>query len=222
VLEKAFATDAVLREFDAFVAAHGFSSHNVGDAMAALLWSSWQIVQGVTLTEAQIRGIHQQVRAVFLANPQLRAMTVAGHQMVSESIAYLVMVEAAAMKNPDPAGLAQARQNAAANVPGAARQPGDARSRHPHPVQQGARSGPAAHPQRPGAVHLRLAPRTGILFQAGHPVERNRCDLRGDWRVTATRNPRGMSGPFGVTIAKWTQTIDRRKLTQKLPMRVAT
>jgi uncharacterized caspase-like protein/Tfp pilus assembly protein PilF len=116
VLEKAFATDAVLREFDAFVAARGFSSHNVADAMAALLWSSWQIVQGVTLTEAQIRGIHQQVRAVFLANPQLRSMTVAGRQMVSESIAYLVMVEAAAMKNPDPAGLAQARQNAAANV----------------------------------------------------------------------------------------------------------
>jgi tetratricopeptide (TPR) repeat protein len=116
VLEKAFATDAVLREFDAFVSAHGFSSHNVADTMAALLWSSWQIVNSVTLTEAQIRGVHQQVRAVFLGNPQMRAMTVAGRQMVSESIAYLVMVEAAAMRTSDPAGLAQARQNAAKNI----------------------------------------------------------------------------------------------------------
>jgi uncharacterized caspase-like protein len=116
VLEKAFATDAVLREFDAFVQAHGFSSHNVADAMAALLWSSWQIVNDVTLTETQIRGIHQQVRAIFLGNPQMRATASTARQMISEAIAYLVMVEAAAMKASDPARLAQARQNAADNI----------------------------------------------------------------------------------------------------------
>jgi uncharacterized caspase-like protein/Flp pilus assembly protein TadD len=116
VLEKAFATDAVLREFDAFVAAHGFSSHNVADAMAAHLWNSWQIAQDVTLTEQQIRGIHLQVRIIFLANPQTRSMTSAARQMVSESIAYLVMVQAAAVRNSDPAGLAKVRQDAAANI----------------------------------------------------------------------------------------------------------
>ncbi len=115
-LEKVFASDAVPQEFERLVAAHGYSSHNVADAIAALLWSSWQIVYGTTLTEAQIRGIHQQVRAIFLGTPDLRSMTSVARQRVAEAMGCLVIVEAASMRSGDPATLSQARQNAFENV----------------------------------------------------------------------------------------------------------
>jgi tetratricopeptide (TPR) repeat protein len=120
VLEKAFANNAILQEFEGFIAAHGYSSHNVADAMATLIWSSWQIANGSALTEAQIRGVHQQVRGVFLTTPALRSLTSAVRQTVAETIAYLVMIEQAyqtsAMRTGDPAELAHLRQVVAENV----------------------------------------------------------------------------------------------------------
>jgi tetratricopeptide (TPR) repeat protein len=115
-LEQAF-TDAALRDFDGLVAAHGFSSHNVADAMAALLWTSWQIVSGDTLTEVQIRAIHHQARAVFMATPELNALPAAVRQQIAENAAYTVFTLAAARRNAgDPAALAWARQAAPASA----------------------------------------------------------------------------------------------------------
>jgi hypothetical protein len=116
VLEKAFANDAVLQQFERFIVAHGYSSHNVADAVAALLWSSWQIVHGTTLTDAQIRGVHQQIRAILLGSPGLRSMTSASRQRVAEAMAYLVIVEADSMRSSDPVLLDQAQQNASGHV----------------------------------------------------------------------------------------------------------
>jgi hypothetical protein len=116
LLEKAFANDAVLQQFERFVTTHGYSSHNVADAVAAALWSSWQIVHGAALNEAQIRAVHQQLRAVFLQTPDLRSITGARRQKLAEGMAYLTMIEADSMRNSDPVRLAQARQNASANI----------------------------------------------------------------------------------------------------------
>jgi hypothetical protein len=116
LLEKLFADDAVLRQFEQFVAAHGYSSHNVADAVAAALWSSWQIVHGAELSEAQIRAVHQQLRGIFLETPDLRAIPGARRQKIAEGMAYLVTLEALSTLNNDPVQLAQARQNALGNV----------------------------------------------------------------------------------------------------------
>jgi tetratricopeptide (TPR) repeat protein len=117
-LEQNFVNDAALREFERLVGAHGYSGRNVADAMAALLWSSWQITNGVTLSDAQIRGIHQQARAVFIGTPELRAIPAAQRQMFTEIIAYYVTIVEAAKRQQtsNPAVFAQARQLATAGV----------------------------------------------------------------------------------------------------------
>jgi tetratricopeptide (TPR) repeat protein len=114
-LEQTF-NDTALRTFEGIVAAHGYSSRNVADAIAAFLWTSWQIVNGVTLTDVQIRGVHQQARAVFIGTPELRALTAAMRQQAAETIAYAVVVLAAATQAGDPKVLAETRQAAAATV----------------------------------------------------------------------------------------------------------
>jgi tetratricopeptide (TPR) repeat protein len=120
VLEKAFANNAVLQEFENLLAAHGYSSRNVADAMAALMWTSWQIVNGTTLTEAQIRGVHQQFRGAFMETPALRTLTNPVRQTFAESLAYFVVIEMAyqtkAQRSGDPADLAGMRQTAIKSV----------------------------------------------------------------------------------------------------------
>jgi tetratricopeptide (TPR) repeat protein/CHAT domain-containing protein len=116
-LENAFANDAVLQEFERLVAAHGYSSHNIADAIAAELWTSWQYVHGVTLTDAQIRGIHQQVRVAVLAIPELRSTSNVTRQRIAEAMAYLVVVRGVAMQNAsDPVRLAAQRQTTASTA----------------------------------------------------------------------------------------------------------
>jgi tetratricopeptide (TPR) repeat protein len=117
-LEQNFANDAALREYERFVGAHGYSSRNVADAMAALLWSSWQIANSVTLSDAQIRGIHQQARAIFIGTSELSAVPMTVRQQFTETVAYLVvMVEAAKRQQAsDPATFAIARQIATTGV----------------------------------------------------------------------------------------------------------
>jgi hypothetical protein len=116
LLERAFADDAALRQFDALLAAHGCSSRNLADAIAALMWTSWQFVNDATLTDTQIRGIHQQIRAIFLANPNLPSLTAEARQRLSENAAYRVMIATAAMRTDDPAVLAKSRHNIAVIV----------------------------------------------------------------------------------------------------------
>jgi tetratricopeptide (TPR) repeat protein len=115
-LEQAFANDAALKAFEGLVASHGYPDRNVADAMAALLWTSWQIVNSDTLTDAQIRAIHQQARAIFIGTPELRSIPWATRQQLAETIAYVVVELTAATGNGDPAVLAQARQSTAATV----------------------------------------------------------------------------------------------------------
>jgi hypothetical protein len=90
-LEKVFANDAVQQQFERLVAAHGYSSLNVADAIAAELWTAWQRFYGMSLTDAQIRGIHQQIRAAALGIPELQLQN-AGRQMLAESMAYAVVL----------------------------------------------------------------------------------------------------------------------------------
>jgi len=47
-LEKAFADDAALKEFDRVMSANGYSSRNVADDMAVLLQVKWATLSGST------------------------------------------------------------------------------------------------------------------------------------------------------------------------------
>jgi hypothetical protein len=117
-MEKAFADDAALKEFERFMSGRGYSSHNVADDMAELLVVCWEIFTGGTASKAQIQGSHQQVRGVFLGNPVLRAMTNAQRQDMAERAAYQVvlafLVRQEALRSGDQAQLAQIRQSTAA------------------------------------------------------------------------------------------------------------
>jgi hypothetical protein len=95
-MERAFSGNAVLKEFDRFMAARGYSSRNVADATAELLLVSWQIVTNTTPTDSQIRGVHEQTRAAFEDSPQLRAMSDADRQLMAERIAYQVIITSSA------------------------------------------------------------------------------------------------------------------------------
>jgi hypothetical protein len=117
-LEKAFADDAVLKEFERFMSGRGYSSHNVADDMAELLVVCWEIFTDGTASKTQIQGTHQQVRGVFLGNPALRAMTNAQRQDMAERAAYQVeiafLARQEAVRSGDQAQLAQIRKSTAA------------------------------------------------------------------------------------------------------------
>lgn len=119
-LEKAFADDAVLKEFDRVMSASGYSSRNVADDMAVLLQMTWETFSGSTASKAQVKGIRQQVLDIFLGTPALRAMTNAERQDMAERIAYHVvlgtMARDEAVRSGDPARLKQVRQSAAATL----------------------------------------------------------------------------------------------------------
>jgi hypothetical protein len=117
-MTKAFADDAVLKEFDRVMSANGYSSRNVADDMAALLVLCWEIHTGGTANKLQIAGAHQQSRGIFLGTPALRTMTNAERQEMAERIAYQFvisdMVNQVALRSGDQAQQAQIRQSAAA------------------------------------------------------------------------------------------------------------
>ncbi|KRR26074.1 hypothetical protein CQ14_26640 [Bradyrhizobium lablabi] len=117
-LEKAFADDAVLKEFERVMAANGYSSRNIADNMTVLLQVSWETLSGSTASKAQILGIRQQVLGIFLGTPALRAMTNAERQDWAERIAYQVVLATIArqeaLRSGDPARLKQVRQTTAA------------------------------------------------------------------------------------------------------------
>jgi hypothetical protein len=116
-IEKAFAEDAMLKEFERAMSEEGYSSHNVADDMATLLVVSWETFTGGTASKPQIRGAHQQVRDIFIGTPALRAMTNAERQDMAERIAYQVVISSVAVqeasRSGDQAKLAQLRQSAA-------------------------------------------------------------------------------------------------------------
>ena len=87
-LEKAFADNAVLKEFERIMAANGYSSRNVADGMAVLLLVSWETFSGSTASKAQTKGIRRQVLDIFLGTPRLRAMSNAERQDMAERAAY--------------------------------------------------------------------------------------------------------------------------------------
>jgi hypothetical protein len=117
-ITKAFADDAMLKEFDRVMSANGFSSHNVADDMAALLVLCWEIFTGGSANKQQIAGARQQSRGIFLGTPTLRNMTNAERQEMAERIAYQFvfsdMANQLALRSGDQAQQAQARQSAAA------------------------------------------------------------------------------------------------------------
>jgi hypothetical protein len=114
-LEKDFADDRVLKEFAGYMADNGFSSRNVADATAALLWSAWEIYAGKPVSQPQARAIDQQVRGVFLGLPPT---TSAERQERTERLAYQIWLLAQTkMKlehTSDAVQREQARQAAAA------------------------------------------------------------------------------------------------------------
>jgi hypothetical protein len=113
-LERSFAGNAVLQEFDQHMSTRGYSSRNVADDMAELLVSSWEIITGGAAQGAQVQGAHRQVRDIFLGNSRLRAMTNTERQEWAEQIAYQVVISSLAhrelMRSGDRAQLAQLRQ----------------------------------------------------------------------------------------------------------------
>jgi hypothetical protein len=116
LLEKAFADDAALQQFQALLAMRGYSSYNLADAIAGLMWTSWQFANDAALTDTQIRGIHQQIRAIFLASPNLPSLTDETRQRLAENAAYRVMLATAAMRAEDSALVAKSRRNIAVIV----------------------------------------------------------------------------------------------------------
>ena len=116
-MERTFAGDAVLKDFDQYMSAHGgYSAHNVADSMAALLVISWEIMTNDTASDAQLRGAHAQVRGIFLNTPRLQQMTNAERQEMAEKNAYQVMIAKTArdqyLKQPDPARLKELQASA--------------------------------------------------------------------------------------------------------------
>ena len=96
-MERTFAGDAILKDFESFMRAHGgYSPHNVADCMAALLVISWEIITNSTASEVQMRGAHAQVRGIFLNTRRLQEMTNAERQEMAEKSAYQVMIAKAA------------------------------------------------------------------------------------------------------------------------------
>ena len=119
-LEKAFADNAVLKEFDRIMSASGYSSRNVADDMSVLLRFTWETFSGSTASKAEIKGIRQQVLGIFLGTPRLRAMTNAERQDMAERIAYHVVLGTLArdeaLRSGDRARVTQVRQSAAATL----------------------------------------------------------------------------------------------------------
>jgi hypothetical protein len=117
-MTKAFADDAVLKEFDRVMSANGYSSRNVADDMAALLVLCWEVFTGRTANKHQIAGAHLQSRGIFLGTTALRTMTNAERQEMAERIAYQFvisdMTNQLALRSGDQAQQAQIRQSAAA------------------------------------------------------------------------------------------------------------
>jgi hypothetical protein len=115
-MSAALSGGMVLKIFDRFMGAHGFSSHNVADDMAMQLLVSWEIVTGSAATPGQIRGAANQVRGVFLSTPQLRSLSNVERQQLAENIAYQVVIGSAANRQfrraGDEAQLTQLRQTA--------------------------------------------------------------------------------------------------------------
>src|SRR5882757_5613568 len=116
-LEKDFADDRVLKEFAGYMADNGFSSRNVADATAALLWSAWEIYAGKPVSQPQARAIDQQVRGVFLGLPPT---TGAQRQERTERLAYQIWLLAQSKmlleRTTDAAQREQARRAAAAFI----------------------------------------------------------------------------------------------------------
>ena len=116
-LEKDFADDRVLKEFAGYMADNGFSSRNVADATAALLWSAWEVYTGKPVSQPQARAIDQQVRGVFLGLPPT---TSAERQERTERLAYQVWLLAQAKmqleRASDAAQREQMRRAAAAFI----------------------------------------------------------------------------------------------------------
>jgi hypothetical protein len=116
-MSAALSGGVVLRVFDRFMGAHGFSSHNVADDMAMQLLVSWEIVTGAVASPGQIRGAANQVHGVFLSTPRLRTLTNVERQQLAESIAYQVVIGSAAnsqfRRANDTAQLSQLRETAA-------------------------------------------------------------------------------------------------------------
>jgi Family of unknown function (DUF6683) len=117
-LEQAFAGNAVLRQFDSYMSARGYSSHNIADDTAELLLLSWQIVTSGTPNSRQVQGVHQQIRAIFLGTTKLVALRDAERQDMAERIAYQFMIVSSAnrrlRKTGDPGQLARLQQQTAA------------------------------------------------------------------------------------------------------------
>lgn len=116
-MEHTFADDAVLKDFERFIRAHGgYSPYNVADCMAALLVISWEIMTNGTASDAQTRGAHAQVRSIFLNTPRLQQMTNAERQEMAERSAYQVMIANAAREQyqraPDPGRLKELQASA--------------------------------------------------------------------------------------------------------------
>jgi hypothetical protein len=116
-MERTFADDAVLKDFERYLRAHGnYSPHNVADCMAALLVISWEIMMNETANDAQVRGAHTQVRGIFLNTPRLQQMTNAERQEMAEKSAYQVMIANTArdqyLKQPDSARLKELQASA--------------------------------------------------------------------------------------------------------------
>jgi hypothetical protein len=117
-MERTFAGDTVLKDFERYLRAHGgYSAHNVADSQAALLVVQWEIMTNSTASDAQVRGAHAQVRTIFLNTPTLRELTNAGRQEMAERNAYQVMIAVAArnqyLRKPEPARLTELRASAA-------------------------------------------------------------------------------------------------------------
>ena len=117
-MERTFAGDAVLRDFERYLHAHGgYPANNVADSQAALLIVSWEIMTSSTASDAQVRGAHDQVRTIFQNTPTLRQMTNAGRQEMAERNAYQVMIAVTArdqyLRQPEPARLTELRASAA-------------------------------------------------------------------------------------------------------------
>ncbi len=90
-VEKRFENDAILHRFDRMFSPYGFSSQNLGDAVAGYLIASWEIINNVDAAQNAegIRRVREAVRRRMKGQGKVTALSDTDKQRYSEVFKYV-------------------------------------------------------------------------------------------------------------------------------------
>jgi hypothetical protein len=114
-LEQSLSDDRVLDAFDHLLYKYGYSGTNIVDALTAFYIVSWEIVNDTDASKnvQGIRATHDKLLQAALNNPKLTSLSNEDKQKFAETLAYQVVLTAAAknelVREGDTARLQQLR-----------------------------------------------------------------------------------------------------------------